>query len=160
MEEADIRSQVEAALAEPGDAADVMMGVVSVLAAARPHWEWVGIYLLAGDTLVLGPYVGAPTEHTRIPVGAGVCGTAVAQGFNMIVDDVSRLDNYLACSATTRSEMVVLIRHQGQLVGQFDIDSDQPAAFGPADEALLEELAVMVAPSCRTLSDRARSLLG
>jgi L-methionine (R)-S-oxide reductase len=160
VEDAHIRSEVEAALDGSGDAVVVLMDVVSILAKARPSWDWVGIYVLAGDTLVLGPYTGAPTEHTRIPVGVGVCGTAVARGFNMVVDDVARLDNYLACSATTRSELVVLIRHDGQIVGQFDVDSDQPAAFGPADEALLEELAALVATHCRILADRARTLLG
>jgi GAF domain-containing protein len=160
VEDAHIRSEVEAVLDGSGDAVVVLMDVVSILAKARPSWDWVGIYVLAGDTLVLGPYAGAPTEHTRIPVGVGVCGTAVAQGFNMVVDDVARLDNYLACSATTRSELVVLIRHDGQIVGQFDVDSDQPAAFGPADEALLDELAGLVATHCRILADRARTLLG
>jgi L-methionine (R)-S-oxide reductase len=160
MDHTGIRSEVEAALAGPGDDADVLMAAVSVLFAARPTWDWLGIYVLAGDTLVLGPYAGAPTEHTRIPVGVGVCGTAVAKGFNMTVDDVSRLDNYLACSASTRSEMVVLIRDGGEVVGQFDVDSDEPAAFGPADEALLEELAGLVAPRCRILASRARTMLG
>jgi L-methionine (R)-S-oxide reductase len=160
VDDADIRSQVRAALDRSGDAADALMEVVSVLSVARPAWDWVGIYLLAGDTLVLGPYAGAPTEHTRIPVGRGVCGTAVAEGFNMIVDDVTRLDNYLACSPTTRSELVVLVRHDGEVVGQFDVDSDQPAAFGPADEALLEDVAALVAPHCATLAERARTLLG
>jgi GAF domain-containing protein len=157
--DAGIRAEVEAALRGPGDDADVLMAVVSILAAARPSWDWLGIYVLAGDTLVLGPFAGAPTEHTRIPVGVGVCGTAVARGFNMIVDDVERLDNYLACSASTRSEMVVLIRDGGAIVGQFDVDSDRPAAFAPADEALLEDLARLVAPRCGALAARARTML-
>src|SRR5207244_13347832 len=96
--------------------------VVAVLARGRPTWDWVGIYFLAGDMLMLGPYVGMPTEHTRIPVGTGVCGTAVARGSNIVVDDVRSLDNYLACSTSTRSELVVLIRHRGAVVGQFDVD--------------------------------------
>lgn len=159
MDEADLRTEVEAALAGRGDDADILMAVVSILAAARPTWDWVGIYVLAGDTLVLGPFAGAPTEHTRIPVGVGVCGTAVAMNTNMVVDDVTRLDNYLACSASTRSEMVVLIRDDGQVVGQFDVDSDQPAAFGPADEALLEDLAMLVSARCGALAAKARTLL-
>ena len=159
MDEADLRTEVATALAGRGDDADVLMAVVSILAAARPTWDWVGIYVLAGDTLVLGPFAGAPTEHTRIPVGLGVCGTAVAMNTNMVVDDVTRLDNYLACSASTRSEMVVLIRDDGQVVGQFDVDSDQPAAFGPADEALLEDLAMLVSARCGALAAKARTLL-
>jgi L-methionine (R)-S-oxide reductase len=126
--------------------------VVAVLAAAHPHWGWVGIYLLVGDTLVLGPYVGPPTEHTRIAVGVGVCGTAVARDRNVVVDDVTTLDNYLACSTGTRSEIVVLIRDGGDVVGQFDVDSDDLAAFGPADEALLRHLAALAGPRCRRLA--------
>ena len=125
---------------------------VETLAATHPAWGWVGIYVLVGDTLVLGPYVGPPTEHTRIPVGTGVCGTAVAEDRNVVVDDVGALDNYLACSAGTRSEIVVLIRDEAGVVGQFDVDSDDLAAFGPSDEALLEVLAPLAAPRCRRLA--------
>ena len=129
-----------------------LRGVVEGLAAAHPSWGWVGIYLLVGDTLVLGPFVGPPTDHDRIPVGTGVCGTAVAEDRNLVVDDVRSLDNYLACSVGTRSEIVVLIRDAGEVVGQFDVDSDDIAAFGPDDEALLEHLAVLAGPRCRRLA--------
>ena len=137
-----------------GDLPDelALRGVVEALADAHPAWGWVGVYLLVGDTLVLGPYVGPATEHTRIPVGTGVCGTAVAEDRNVVVDDVRRLDNYLACSLGTRSEIVVLIRDQGDVVGQFDVDSDDLAAFGPADETLLGHLAVLAGPRCRRLA--------
>ena len=131
---------------------DALRAVVEHLAATHPAWGWVGVYLLAGDTLVLGPYVGPPTEHTRIPVGRGVCGTAVAEGRNVVVDDVRELDNYLACSVGTRSEIVVLIRDGGEIVGQFDVDSDDVGAFGPDDEALLERLAGLAGPRCRRLA--------
>jgi len=134
----------------PDDAA--LQGVVESLAAAHPSWGWVGVYVLVGQTLVLGPFVGPPSEHTRIPVGIGVCGTAVARDTNVVVDDVRRLDNYLACSAGTRSEIVVLIRDGAEVVGQFDVDSDDVAAFGPADEALLEHLAPLAGPRCRRLA--------
>jgi GAF domain-containing protein len=113
------------------------------------------VYLLAGDELVLGPDVGEPTTHTRIAVGRGVCGTAVATGENQLVADVTELDNYLACSTSTRSEIVVLIRYHGSVVGQFDVDSDAPSAFGPSDEALLEDLAELAAPRCATLAQAA-----
>jgi GAF domain-containing protein len=143
----------EAALADPDLAdGDAMQVVVQALAAAHPAWSWVGVYLLRGDTLVLGPFVGPPTEHTRIPVGTGVCGTAVAEGRNLVVDDVRELDNYLACSVGTRSEIVVLIRDGGGVVGQFDVDSDDVAAFGPDDEARLERLADLAGPRCRRLA--------
>ena len=146
------RAESLAALAGdlPDDAA--LRRVVEVLAAAHPAWGWVGVYLLVGDTLVLGPYVDPASEHTRIPVGVGVCGTAVARNANLVVDDVANLDNYLACSVGTRSEIVVLIRDGADVVGQFDVDSDDVAAFGPADEALLEDLAGRAGPRCRRLA--------
>jgi GAF domain-containing protein len=139
-----------------GDATDdvALRRVVEALAELRPAWGWVGVYLLAGDTLVLGPYAGPATEHTRIPVGKGVCGTAVAEDRNVVVEDVTTLDNYLACSVGTRSEIVVLIRDGGELVGQFDVDSDEVGAFGPEDEALLERLARLAGPRCRRLAAR------
>jgi L-methionine (R)-S-oxide reductase len=116
-------------------------------------WDWVGVYLLVGDTLVLGPYVGEPTEHVSIPIGVGVCGTAVQRDTNMLVDDLRAQDNYLACSLHTRSELVVLIRDRGEVVGQFDIDSDQVGAFGPQDEQLLERLAASIGAQCRVARD-------
>lgn len=109
--------------------------------AALKQADWVGVYWLDGDALVLGPYLGAPTEHTRIPVGAGVCGTAVAEDRDQVVDDVRKRPNYLACSLETRSEIVVLIRSGGRVVGQLDLDSDRVAAFGPDDHAFLTAIA-------------------
>ena len=152
--EPDVTGCAEAGAALRGELPDdaALRRVVEVLAADHPSWGWIGVYLLVGETLVLGPFVGPPTEHNRIPVGVGVCGTAVAEGRNLLVDDVGRLDNYLACSAGTRSEIVVLIRDGGQVVGQFDVDSDEVAAFGPADEALLEHLAALAGPRCRRLA--------
>lgn len=110
-----------------------------------PDYNWSGIYRLDGDTLVLDAYVGAETDHTRIPVGRGVCGTAVAENKNQVVDDVRELENYLACSVSTRSEIVVLIRRDGEILGQIDIDGHRVGAFDDSDEKLLQELAVLLA---------------
>lgn len=126
--------------------------MVEVLSEAHPTWSWVGIYLLAGDTLVLGPFVGPDTEHTRIPVGTGICGAAVETGRNMVVGDVKVFDNYLACSPGTQSEMVVLIRDDGDIVGQIDIDSDDLDAFSPEDLDSLRPLADLAGPRCRRLA--------
>jgi len=131
---------------------EVLDEVVSTLKQTMPNWNWVGIYLLVDDHLVLGPFAGKPTEHTRIEVGVGVCGTAVKDDANIIVDDVRKRDNYLACTIETRSELVVLIRHHGNIVAQFDIDSDREANFSPDDEHLLESLAPLVAEHCYRLA--------
>lgn len=96
------------------------------------------------DTLVLGPFQGAPTEHVRIPVSEGICGAAVAQNETVIIDDVNSDPRYLACSLETRSEIVVPIHVHGAVVGEIDIDSHDLAAFSAADKDFLEECATIV----------------
>jgi L-methionine (R)-S-oxide reductase len=135
-------------LAERGGA-DTLQEAVEVLHDEVDHYSWVGIYLIEGDDLVLGPWRGPnATEHVRIPVGQGVCGAAAATGETEIVDDVNADPRYLACFPSTRSEIVVPIAHNGRVVGEIDIDSDQPAAFGAEDRELLERVAVLLAPFC------------
>lgn len=107
-------------------------------------YDWAGIYALNGDILELDAYEGADTDHTRIPIGQGVCGTAIAENKNQVIEDVRKLDNYLACSLETRSEIVVLIRGKHQILGQIDIDGHKTGAFGSADEAFLKELASII----------------
>ena len=107
-----------------------------------PRFHWTGIYeLFPDDVLRLGPFVGAPTDHVFIGVGTGVCGTAVAERRNMNIPDVRNISNYLACSASTRSELVVLIRTGDRIHAQIDIDSHQVAAFDEASEALVQRVA-------------------
>lgn len=118
---------------------------VMEILARLPHWDWTGVYRLEGDVLVLDAFVGEPTEHQRIPVGVGVCGTAVAENRNQVVPDVTARANYLACSWKTRSELVVLIRRGSQVLGQVDVDSHCPGTFDATDEALLEALGTLLA---------------
>jgi GAF domain-containing protein len=84
----------------------------------------------------------------RIPVGQGVCGAAAASGETEIVDDVNADPRYLACFPSTRSEIVVPIAHEGRIVGEIDIDSDRPAAFGQDDRVFLERVALLISPAC------------
>jgi L-methionine (R)-S-oxide reductase len=120
--------------------------VVDLLHDRVEHYSWVGIYLVEGDDLVLGPWKGPEaTEHVRIPVGQGVCGAAAATGQTEVVDDVNADPRYLACFPSTRSEIVVPIARDGRVIGEIDIDSDSPAAFGDADRAFLERVAESVA---------------
>jgi L-methionine (R)-S-oxide reductase len=128
---------------------DPLAAAVEVLEEGFDHYSWVGIYLVEGDDLVLGPWQGPEaTEHTRIPVGQGVCGAAAASGITEIVDDVNADPRYLACFPSTRSEIVVPIALDGRVVGEIDIDSDRPAAFGDDDREFLERVAALIAPSC------------
>ena len=141
----DLRAEAKRLVASGASDEEALNGVVRLVHEAHPSWDWSGIYLLKGGVLVLGPST-APADHDRIEVGEGVCGTAVAEDSNQVIEDVREVGNYLACSIHTRSEIVVLIRHAGEIVGQFDIDSDAVGAFTDDDEALLEELAEVVAP--------------
>jgi GAF domain-containing protein len=102
------------------------------------RFDWVGVYLLGdNDELWLHNYVGEPTDHAKIPVGTGVCGRAVAERRNMNVPDVSKEENYLACSPETQSELVILIRAGEDIFGQIDIDSERKGAFTEDDEIAL-----------------------
>jgi putative methionine-R-sulfoxide reductase with GAF domain len=131
------------------EADEVLRKVVEVLHDRFSHYSWVGMYFVEGGDLVLGPWKGPQaTEHVRIPVGEGVCGAAAASGVTEIVDDVNADDRYLACFVSTRSEIVVPIVYEGRVVGEIDIDSDEPAAFGPEDKTFLERVALLVSPHC------------
>jgi L-methionine (R)-S-oxide reductase len=110
-----------------------------------PGYDWSGIYRLEGEELVLDEYVGAPTDHDRIPIGRGVCGTAVAENRNQVVEDVRELTNYLSCSASTRSEIVVLIHRDGKILGQIDIDGHEVGSFDQSDERFLEQVGELLA---------------
>ncbi len=147
----DLRSEVEALVASDAPDEEVLNEIVRRVHEAHPLWDWSGIYLLVGDTLVLGPRT-APADHSRIGIGEGVCGTAVADDRNQVVEDVREVENYLACSIHTRSELVVLIREDGRIVGEFDIDSDTVGAFTREDEALLDEVGTLISGRVASLA--------
>lgn len=104
------------------------------------HYNWVGFYFRNGqkEELLLGPYVGAPTDHTVIPFGKGICGQVAVSNQNFVVPDVSLQDNYIACSFTVKSEIVVPLFVNGQNIGQIDIDSHELDPFTEQDERFLE----------------------
>ena len=147
----DLKAEVGRLVASDAPDEEVLNEAVRLVHDAHPSWDWSGIYLMKGGVLVLGPKT-APADHSRIEIGEGVCGTAVSEDRNQIVEDVREVENYLACSIHTRSEIVVLIRHGGEIVGQFDIDSDTVGAFTTEDEALLEEISEVVAPRVAALA--------
>ena len=109
--------------------------------AHGPPYTSVYLYMLHGDELVLEAHAGRDTDHTRIAVGQGVCGTAVATGQDQNVPDVTAVGNYLACNTWTRSELVVLIRRGALILGQIDIDSDVPDPFSPEEETAVRQVA-------------------
>jgi GAF domain-containing protein len=124
---------------------EALRAAVDALKRAVPRYTWVGIYLLEGGELVLGPYLGKPSPHTRIPIGRGICGAAAREGHTIIVPDVNADPRYLACSLETRSEIVVPISRDGSVIGEIDIDSGLAGAFGDADRELLERAAAIIA---------------
>jgi L-methionine (R)-S-oxide reductase len=131
------------------EADEVLRRVVELLHDRFAHYSWVGIYLVEGDNLVLGPWKGPQaTEHVRIPIGEGICGAAAASGQTEVVDDVNSDPRYLACFPSTRSEIVVPIPYEGRIVGEIDIDSDELSAFGEADRTFLERVALLISPHC------------
>jgi L-methionine (R)-S-oxide reductase len=130
---------------------DLMTSIVGRLQQYLPHYNWVGFYMIeksaesgVDPVLVLGPYVGAPTTHTRIPLNQGICGAAVTSGNTVVVDDVQSDPRYLACSIETKSEIVVPVRVKGEIVGELDIDSHESAAFSEEDRAFCEYCARLV----------------
>jgi GAF domain-containing protein len=145
MDRSGLARAVESAIAAAPNAGSAMKQTVALLKDGVPHYTWVGIYLLDGNELVLGPYVGKPSPHTRIPLGRGICGAAAAEKATIVVDDVNTDPRYLACSIETRSEIVVPIMRGGDVLGEIDIDSDTVAAFGLTDRELLEPIAALLA---------------
>jgi GAF domain-containing protein len=120
----------------------ILSSAVDRMHEANPRFHWTGIYELFPDnTLRLGPFIGAPTDHVFISVGRGVCGSAVAEGRDKNVPDVSKEPNYLACSSATRSELVVLIRKGERIYAQIDIDSHDLDAFDATTEVEVRKVA-------------------
>lgn len=129
---------IGSAIAASPNAGSAMQQAVRLLKDAIPYYTWVGIYLRDGDELVLGPFLGKPSPHTRIPLGSGICGAAATDKATIVVDDVNADSRYLACSIETRSEIVVPIMEEGEVLGEIDIDSDRRAAFTAEDRIEIE----------------------
>src|SRR5215470_2189331 len=143
-----VRPEVERMASSSKSAHELMTKLVALLHDRMLKYNWVGFYMLdeasKPPVLVLGPFQGAMTPHTRIPLHQGICGAAASTGKTVVVDDVSKDPRYLACSIETKSEIVVPIFAKGKVVGELDIDSHFPAAFGGEDRELVEYCAKLV----------------
>ncbi|MEO8515749.1 MAG: GAF domain-containing protein [Flavobacterium sp.] len=117
-----------------------LLKVCEILEENIEYYTWVGFYFANHETrtLHLGPYVGAPTDHTVIPFGKGICGQVAVSDKNFVVPDVQAQDNYIACSFTVKSEIVVPLFVNGENIGQIDIDSNVLDPFTEEDERFLE----------------------
>jgi L-methionine (R)-S-oxide reductase len=146
----DVRAELEQFIDTVNSTHDLMEHIVELLHKRMPKYNWVGFYLLeqAADgqppMLVLGPFKGAPTPHTRIPLNQGICGAAASSGKTVVVDNVAQDPRYLACSLETKSEIVAPLFVHGKVVGELDIDSHSGAAFQDEDRELVEFCAMSV----------------
>jgi L-methionine (R)-S-oxide reductase len=145
---ADLISELNALAASATSAEALMKGIVAILHGKLTRYNWVGFYMLEReadrDMLVLGPFQGTMTPHTRIPLNQGICGAAASTGKTIVVDDVAADARYLACSLETKSEIVVPVFVHGKVAGELDIDSHFLVAFGPDDRKLCEHAATLL----------------
>jgi len=156
-----LRAQVDRLIEAAAPPAETLERVCGLLRDAVPHYDWVGFYLVWPDeprTLRLGPFVGAPTDHQRIPFGRGICGQVAERQESLVVPDVAAQDNYLACSLQVRAEVVVPVFVDGRFAGQLDIDSHTADPFAPEERPQLEELCARVAPVVAALLDASESV--
>jgi GAF domain-containing protein len=117
-----------------------MQAICDLLQSSVDYYDWVGFYFKNGDKreLKIGPYAGEATDHTIIPFGKGICGQVAESNQNFVVPDVTAQDNYIACSISVKSEIVVPLFKNGENIGQIDIDSETPDPFTEKDERFLE----------------------
>lgn len=139
----DLLDECDTVLMRAADAETRLQELMHLLLERVDVVDWVGIYHLddSGETLHLGPYAGPETDLTEIPVGRGICGAAIADEETTVVPDVTKDDRYLACFGSTQSEVVVPVEHDGEIVGEIDVDSDTLDAFGDDAVKLLEGVA-------------------
>ncbi len=137
-----LQIKLERLLSKEQTKAKVLKDLCILLEKEIPYYTWVGFYLTDGDTreLVLGPFVGEPTEHTRIKFGEGICGQAAEKEETFIIQDVTKESNYLSCSLKVKSEIVIPIFAHGKVVGELDIDSHDLNPFTAEDQQLLEAI--------------------
>jgi putative methionine-R-sulfoxide reductase with GAF domain len=141
----DIAEQKIKKIISESDPSYLLQDCLEFLYEKFAKYSWAGIYLVKGNNLILGPWKGKQaTEHTKIPIGKGVCGAAAKTGKTEIVSDVSTDARYLSCFASTRSEIVVPIKKNGKIIGEIDIDSDVTDAFDNQDAVFLEKIANML----------------
>ena len=135
-----LKPQVEEILSNQEKIDNRLQLVCDLLRESVNYYDWVGFYFKNGnkEELKLGPYAGEPTDHTIIPFGKGICGQVAVSNENFVVPDVAAQDNYIACSITVKSEIVIPLFKNGENIGQIDIDSNTPDPFSEEDERFLE----------------------
>ncbi len=148
--------RLEALLSDGAGEGTRLQRVCDLLTDTVDRFSWVGFYLAYEESseLLLGPFSGAPTEHTVIPYGRGVCGRVAAAHRSLVVEDVTAEENYLSCSISTRSEVVIPMFHDSEFVAVLDVDSDQTGPFEPSLIELLNVVADRAAASASAIVPR------
>ena len=143
---ASLLREIKSILSQKQDREQLLKAICELLVTEVAHYDWVGFYLVIEEQLVLGPFVGAPTEHTQINFGEGICGQAAAREEVFLIQDVSQATNYLSCSPQVKSEIVMPLYDVDQvLVGELDIDSHELAPFTERDQEFLAAVCESVA---------------
>ena len=139
----EISDKIDPLIASASDREDILQKICDLLYDEIPTYDWVGFYMVDPDAdrqLVLGPYVGEPTDHTRIPFGKGICGQAADTKKTFVINDVSEETNYLSCSPEVNAEIVVPLIKDGEVLGELDIDSHSKNSLTDKDRKVLEEI--------------------
>ena len=142
-----LKSKVKSLVDNAQNVEQTLLLICELLKSEIPYYDWVGFYFKNGDKkeLKLGPYAGSATDHTIIPFGKGICGQVAVSNKNFVVPDVKAQDNYIACSLTVKSEIVIPLFVNGESIGQIDIDSNTLNPFTKEDEEFLEFVCAKVA---------------
>ena len=143
----DLKSKIKLLVDNSQNVEQTLLLICELLKLEISYYDWVGFYFKNGDKneLKLGPYAGAPTDHTIIPFGKGICGQVAISNKNFVVPDVKAQENYIACSLTVKSEIVIPLFVNGENIGQIDIDSNTLNPFTKEDEQFLEFVCAKVA---------------
>lgn len=143
----DLKSKIKSLVDNAQNVEQTLLLICELLKSEIPYYDWVGFYFKNGDKkeLKLGPYAGSATDHTIIPFGKGICGQVAVSNKNFVVPDVKTQDNYIACSLTVKSEIVIPLFVNGENIGQIDIDSNTLNPFTKEDEEFLEFVCAKVA---------------
>jgi GAF domain-containing protein len=142
-----LKSKIKSLVDNAQNVEQTLLLICELLKSEIPYYDWVGFYFKNGDKkeLKLGPYAGSATDHTIIPFGKGICGQVAVSNKNFVVPDVKAQDNYIACSLTVKSEIVIPLFVNGENIGQIDIDSNTLNPFTKEDEEFLEFVCAKVA---------------
>jgi len=142
---------IRIAIAEHSAPTEVFSTAVELIDSFSEHYHWTGFYIMRDNALEVGPYKGPRTEHVRIELDRGICGAAATRKQTVIVDNVKAAPEFIACSLSTRSEIVVPLMDGDEVLGEIDIDSDRPANFTQEDREMLEEVANVVVQRLREI---------